>query len=62
MPAPTKPLDDLADDELVKITLSLAVGTLRGLDRILDGEPDLQSRSAVVRKLVREHERRRKRR
>lgn len=37
----------------VKTTLSLDDGTLDGLDAIVAADPDLASRSAAVRKLVR---------
>lgn len=55
---PAKPnLDRLAglpDDHPVQATLVLDAGTLRGLDAMLGEIPDLTSRSAAVRKLVRE--------
>lgn len=42
------------DDEVVKVTLTLTVGTLRGLDEVVAEGPDVAGWSGAVRKLVRE--------
>lgn len=54
MPRRPNPIPDTQPDKLVKVTLSLTLGTLRDLDDYMSEHPDLQSRSAAVRKLARE--------
>lgn len=52
---PTKPKTSEGDDDrMMKVTFSLDLATLRGLDAMTAANPDLQSRSAAIRKLVRE--------
>lgn len=54
MPAKPKPRKPDGDRRTVQATFTLDAATLEGLDEMVRDYPDLASRSAAVRKLVRE--------
>jgi hypothetical protein len=61
MPRPTKPLDDVDESESIRTQVRLDAQTLRTLDMIAEAYPDVQSRSAAIRKLARDWRRKAKR-
>ena len=54
MPRPTKPIDDLDDATSIRVQVRLDPETLRALDLVAEVHPDVQSRSAAIRKLARD--------
>jgi metal-responsive CopG/Arc/MetJ family transcriptional regulator len=60
MPRPTKPLDDLDDAASIRVQVRLDPATLRTLDEFVTAHPDIQSRSAAIRKLTRDWRRKAK--
>ena len=54
MPRPTKPIDDLDDAASIRVQVRLDPETLRALDLVAEVHPDVQSRSAAIRKLARD--------
>lgn len=59
MARPTKPLDDLAAGP-VRVQIILDRTTLETLDALCQAEPDIESRSAAIRKLARDWRRKRR--
>jgi hypothetical protein len=54
MPRPTKPLDAASESESIRTQVILDAATLRTLDFVIQANPDVENRSAAIRKLARD--------